>query len=113
MRGDGEKTRSFQLIDEFRIPAGTYTDGNPPASALGCSPGWFHPHPSFSDGGLVVSAFFDHGTRFLEVDRSGRISQVGHFTPIGGSTTAAYWATEDIVYAIDIGHGIDILRFVH
>jgi hypothetical protein len=99
------------MIDEFRVPAGTYVDGDPPASALGCSPSWFQEHPSFKNGGLLVSGFFDHGARFLEVSPRGRVKQVGYYTPIGGSVTATYWATKEIVYAIDIVHGIDILRF--
>lgn len=106
------RTRTFYPIDEFRVPAGTYVDGRPPASALGCSATWFKPHPSFHNGGLIAGAFFDHGTRFLEVSPSGEISEVGYFMPVAGSTTAALWANEEIVYAIDIVHGIDVLRFV-
>ncbi|MDQ3957490.1 MAG: hypothetical protein M3273_04120 [Actinomycetota bacterium] len=105
------KTENFQLIDSFRVTNGTYTDGNPPADVLGCTAMWFQEHPDFKDGGLVVSAFFEHGTRFLSVDRKGRISEVGHFTPWAGSTIATYWVTDEIVYAIDVTRGIDILRF--
>jgi hypothetical protein len=106
-----KKTHSFIMIDEYRVPSGVVADGNPPASALGCSASWFQPHPAFKDGGLLVGGFFDHGTRFLEVASDGQIGEVGYFTPIGGSTTAAVWVNEEIVYSIDIGHGIDILRF--
>ena len=105
------KTHTFTMIDEFRVPAGTVVDGNPPASALGCSPSWFQEHPSFRNGGLVVSGFFDHGARFLDISPKGKIQQVGYYTPIGGSVTGTYWITKDIVYAVDIVHGIDILRF--
>ena len=105
------KTGTFELVDEHRMVNGTYTDGNPPAGPAGCTAMWFQEHPDFSDGGLVASAFFEHGTRFLEVDGKGRISEVGHFTPWGGSTIASYWITDEIVYAIDLTRGIDILRF--
>ncbi|HEV3471767.1 MAG TPA: hypothetical protein VG408_00985 [Actinomycetota bacterium] len=105
------KTHTFQPIDEFRPTAGMYADGKPAVSALGCSATWFKPHPSFHDGGLLAGAFFDHGTRFLEVSPQGKISEIGYYMPIGGSTTAALWANDEIVYAIDIVHGIDILRF--
>lgn len=104
-------SRTFSPIDKFRPTAGTYVDGRPPVSALGCSSTWFKPHPSFRNGGLVVGGFFDHGTRFLDVSAEGEISEVGYFMPAAGSTTAALWATDEIVYAIDIVHGIDILRF--
>lgn len=103
-------TRSFSLIDEFRVVNGTMVDGNPPANAFGCTNMWFQEHPSFADGGLVAAAFFEHGTRVLRVDAKGKISQAGYFMPWGGSTIAAYWITKEIVYAIDITRGIDILR---
>ena len=104
-------THSFQPIDEFRPVAGNYADGRPAISALGCSATWFKPHPSFHNGGLIAGAFFDPGTRFLQVDGKGKITEIGYFIPAAGTTTAALWADKEIVYAIDIAHGIDILRF--
>ena len=105
------KTHSFQMIDEWRPQAGTWTDSNPPVSALGCSATWFQHHPSFHNGGLVAGAFFEHGTRFLWIDDDGHIEEVGHYMPYGGSNTATYWITDEIVYSVDIVHGIDVLRF--
>ena len=106
-----KKTHSFTLIDEFRVENGTYVDGDPPAGVFGCTNMWFQEHPRFRNGGLVAAAFFEHGTRFLQVDRRGGIEQVGYFTPAGGATIASYWITPEIVYAIDETRGIDILRF--
>ncbi|MGH2808277.1 MAG: hypothetical protein ACRDKT_13490, partial [Actinomycetota bacterium] len=91
---------------------GTYTDGSPPAGAVGCSPLWFDDHPRFRNGGLVASAWAEHGTRILEVSRTGRIAEKGYFVPFAGETAAAYWITDEIVYAIDLTRGIDILRVV-
>jgi hypothetical protein len=105
------KTRTFTMIDEFRVKNGTLTDGNPPAGAFGCTNMWFDDHPRFRNGGLVASSFFEHGTRFLRVDGRGRIKEVGHFMPVGGSSIASYWITDRIVYSIDITRGIDILKF--
>ena len=105
------KTRSFRLLDEYRVANGTVADGSPPANVLGCTAMWFQEHPSFEDGGLVASAFFDHGTRFLDVSAKGKISELGYFLPAGGQTIATYWITNEIVYAIDTTRGIDILTF--
>lgn len=105
------KTRTFSVIDEFRVANGTFTDGNPPANALGCTAMWFEHHPTFHNGGLVVSGFFEHGTRFLQVDSKGKIEQVGHFMPAAGNTVASYWITDTIVYSLDLQRGIDILEF--
>ncbi len=105
------KTHTFQMIDEYRMVNGTYTDSNPPAGAVGCTAAWFQEHPDFHNGGLVVSGYFEHGARFLEVDPKGQISEVGYFTPVGGASYATYWITDEIVYSIDLVRGIDILRF--
>lgn len=102
---------TFRMADEYRVVNGTVTDGSPPANAAGCTTMWFQEHPDYRNGGLVAAAFFDHGTRFLEVARDGEISERGYFLPIGGETIATYWITDEIVYAIDITRGIDILRY--
>ena len=106
-----KRTGSFRMIDEYRVANGTYTDGNPAVGATGCTAMWFQEHPRFRDGGLVASAFFEHGVRFLHVDGRGGISERGYYMPAIGSTIASYWITDEIVYAIDLAKGIDILRF--
>jgi hypothetical protein len=106
-----KKTHSFHLIDEFRVKNGNFVDGDPPANAAGCTNMWFQEHPSFDNGGLVASAFFEHGTRILDVSDEGQIKQVGYFTPAGGETIASYWLSNEIVYSVDLTRGIDILRF--
>jgi hypothetical protein len=78
---------------------------------VGCSASYADPHDSFRNGGLVVSAFWDHGTRFLHVDRRGRIHEKAVYLPYAGITAASYWVTSRIVYAVDLTHGIDILRY--
>ena len=105
------KTHTFRMIDEFRVKNGTFVDGNPPAGATGCTNMWFEHHPQFENGGLVASSFFEHGTRFLDVNSNGQIQEVGHFMPAGGSSIASYWINDRIVYSIDLTRGIDILRF--
>ena len=59
----------------------------------------------------LPAGFYNHGTRFLEVDAKGKISEVGCFLPHGGGTSAAYWITNDIVYAIDYQRGFDVLKY--
>jgi hypothetical protein len=107
-----KQTHTFTVIDEFRMTNGTSTDGRPVVNAgLGCSPHWFQTHPTFHDGGLVAAGFYEHGTRFLDVSPAGKISEVGYFMPWAGSTSAAYWVTDRIVYSIDYERGLDILKF--
>lgn len=105
------KTGEFTVIDQYRVANGSYLDGRPAANQLGCSAHWFEEHPTFRNGGLVAAGFYEHGVRFLDISRNGEISEVGYFMGWSGSTSAAYWATDDIVYAIDYSRGIDVLRF--
>lgn len=108
-----KKTKTFTMIDEYYAKNGTYTDGNPPANPGigGCSAHWMEPSPKFRNGGVVAMAFFGHGTRIFRVDREGKIDEAGYFIPIAGETGAVYWATKDILYAVDYNRGIDILRY--
>ncbi len=103
--------KKFRMVDEYRVTNGVYADGNPVAGAAGCTAMWFQQHPAFKDGGLIASGFFEHGVRFLNVARNGAIEEVGYFTPAAGATIAAYWITPEIVYAVDLEKGIDILRY--
>jgi len=105
------ETHTFTFLDEWTITNGTYIDGRPPANGLGCSPHWFQEHPDFHNGGIVAAGFYDHGTRFLQVNRKGKVSEAGYFQPWRGSTSAAYWVTDELVYSIDYERGFDILRF--
>ena len=105
-----KKTKRFTMIDEYRMSNGTYVDGNPPAN-LSCSSHWLEAQPKFEDGGTVAAAFFEHGTRFIDVSSTGKIKEVGWFLPTAGSTSAVYWVNNEIVYTLDYNRGIDVLRF--
>jgi hypothetical protein len=104
------KTHTFTMIDEYRSSNGTYADGSPAAN-ISCSTHWHEASPKFDNGGIVASAMFEHGTRFIDVSSKGQIKEIGWFLPHAGSTSAVYWVTPNIVYAVDYTRGIDILRF--
>jgi hypothetical protein len=106
-----QKTHKLTVVDFFRVDDGIYADGNPPANAFGCSGHWFEEHSTFNNGGLVVMAWYDHGTRFLEVKPTGKIEQVGYFLPYAGESSSTYWANDEIVYVADYSRGLDILRW--
>ncbi|HVF52785.1 MAG TPA: hypothetical protein VNC78_04170 [Actinomycetota bacterium] len=103
-------THTFTMIDEYRVENGTWTDGRP-AAQRNCTAHWFEEHPDFRNGGFVAAAFYDHGTRFFEVSRAGKIEEAGYFMAYAGQVSAAYWITDEIVYAVDYNRGLDILRF--
>ncbi|MDQ3952796.1 MAG: hypothetical protein M3279_07530 [Actinomycetota bacterium] len=107
-----KKTKTMTMVDIWRPQNGTVQDGNPVVNApFGCSSHWFQEHPDFKNGGLIAAGFYNHGTRFLDVAKNGKIEQIGWFLPHGGGTSAAYWVDDEIVYAIDYQRGFDVLRY--
>lgn len=105
---------TFTYVDELRPVAGSYTDGNPPQGTfhLGCSVHWFEQNPTFLNGGLVALAEYENGTKFLQIGADGKITEVGFFEPLGGSTSAPHWAPDNrTVYAIDYQRGLDVIRW--
>lgn len=99
----------LKLIDEYTPGSGSPSEGRYPVST--CSTHWFEPHPDFNDGGFVSTAYYDLGTRFLQITKEGEIEEVGWFLPYAGVTSSTYWITDNIVYAIDYARGFDILEF--
>ncbi|MDQ3951433.1 MAG: hypothetical protein M3279_00500 [Actinomycetota bacterium] len=107
-----KKSRTLKLVDQWWAYQGTVTDGGGLASApFGCSPHWFTTHPNWKNGGLVAVGWYNSGTRLLEVNSKGKISEAGWFLPTAGGTSGAYFINKEIIYAVDYQRGIDVLRF--
>jgi hypothetical protein len=50
--------------------------------------------------------------RFLQVSKSGEITEQGYFLSLGSSSSSPKWAgKDDVLYSIDYYRGIDILRW--
>ena len=101
----------YELASRYSAESGWLFDGNPPASALGCSSHWLEASPAFEDGGIFAQAHYEHGVRFFSVSGSGAVTEVGFFTPAAGSVSAVHWITDRILYTIDYTRGIDVLRW--
>ena len=102
---------SFEAIDHFHVEdRGIFLDGNPPGHTLYCAH-WFDLAPSYENGGAMVAAYYDWGTRFVDIDDEGHMSETGWFLPVDGYTGAAKWITDEIVYVMDYRRGLDVLRF--
>jgi hypothetical protein len=102
---------SFGLLDTYRVKNGYAQDGSPVANGLGCSSHWLEANPTFSNGGLFAQGYYEHGTRFFFVGGEGKLTEVGHFLPNGGSTSAVHWANNRVLYAIDYLRGFDVLKW--
>jgi hypothetical protein len=107
------KTGRFRPLHSYAVRNGTWLDGDPAVSQnglAGCSQHYFDPHPAFGDGGWISAASYGHGVKFLRVGRTGEFTEVGWFLPAGAASLAAIWVTDQIVYAVDVHRGIDVLR---
>lgn len=107
---DWKRTGQLRLRDSYRPPVSAPTTGGVAAYETYCSH-WFTPRPGWRDGGQVAVSWYEHGTRFLQVDKRGSIREIGYFVPAATSASAAYWASKDVVYVLDYQRGLDILRF--
>jgi hypothetical protein len=107
-----KKSRSFKEVDKYRIstPGGIYTEGRSPYDAVGCSAYAFDTPPNYAKSRRVAVAWFENGLRLLDISSKGKLSEVGGFIPLGGSTSAPIWLDSKTLYAIDMNRGIDILR---
>lgn len=90
----------FAFVDRFLVDDST----DPNASSH-----WFDVHPRFHDGGLIAVGWNHHGTRILEVSKTGQIHDLGAFQPPLASAESAYWITDEIVYVVDFYRGLDII----
>ncbi len=106
-----QKSKKLKDAGTYSLKNGVLADGAPPVNALGCSTHWFEEHPTFKDGGLIALGSYEHGARFLTVSPKGQLKEQGWFVPFGGSTSATYWITPKIVYAVDYTRGIEVLEY--
>lgn len=97
------------MMDEYRPPVTSVPEGDA-AYETYCSH-WFTPRPGWQDGGQLAVSWYEHGTRFLEVDAAGQIEEIGYFVPVATTASAAYWASDDVLYVLDYQRGLDVLRF--
>ncbi|HZD18722.1 MAG TPA: hypothetical protein VE669_11325, partial [Actinomycetota bacterium] len=105
------RSGEYHRADRWQAKNGVLFDGSPPANALGCSAHWVEPSPAFHNGGVFAEGYYEHGTRFFYANGAGHIREAGYFVPYGGSTSAAHWITDRVVYAVDYTRGFDVLRW--
>ena len=105
-----QQTKRMKMVDEYTVTTGLPTEGKNMVDQF-CAH-WFSTHPSYRDGGTVAMGWYEHGTRLFDVSRkTGKISEIGWFLPVAGSTSAVYWVDKTTLYAVDYQRGIDVLKW--
>jgi hypothetical protein len=101
---------TFTRIDAFDAAGrGLFLDGQAPGHLLYCAH-WMELEPRFAGGGLMAVSYYDRGTRFVDVARDGRMTEVGWYTPAEGYSGAPQWVSDDVVFVTDYRRGLEVLR---
>jgi hypothetical protein len=104
--------RGFERLDTFDAGSrGLFLQGQAPGHVLYCAH-WMEPHPDFDEGGLLVVSYYDRGTRFVEVDADGTMTEVGWVVAAEGYSGSAQWIGDDVVYVMDYRRGLEVVRLL-
>jgi hypothetical protein len=100
----------LRLQDMWGTEIEALSDGSGFAPSTGlCSAHYFDQRD-----GLVANAWYEEGTRFLDVSDPKDIKQIGYWIPAKGETWSAMFAPNDptgqTVYALDFVRGIEVLH---
>jgi hypothetical protein len=101
-----DKGVKAKKVSTIRPRSGTWNDGNPAVSGVGCSSHWFDYR-----NGMLAAGWYDHGVRLIKVNETtGVATEFGYFQPVDSMAWGAYWVDDEYVYSVDATRGIDILR---
>jgi hypothetical protein len=108
----GMRGAQFRRVDAFDAGGrGLFLDGQAPGHLLYCAH-WMDLHPDFRDSGRMAVSYYDRGTRFVDVDRAGRMTEIGWIVPADGYSGSARWISRDVVYVMDYRRGLEVVRLV-
>jgi hypothetical protein len=104
------KKAAFTKIDSFDAGGrGLFLDGKAPGHVLYCAH-WMELNPQFDGGGLMAVSYYDRGTRFVEVQPDGTMTEIGWITPADGYSGSPQWVSDDTVYVMDYRRGMEVVR---
>ena len=113
LKATGEDQSTVKPLDSYTTEFNELIEGDDvegmdliPTNGF-CSSHYFDEHD-----GLVATAWYEQGTRLLDVRDPKNIKEVGYFMAPDSVVWAAYWSRTDpsIIYVMDHQRGIDVLR---
>ncbi len=107
----GPLDATFTRIDTFDASGrGIFLEGAAPGNVLYCAH-WMDLGPSYdSDGGLMAVSYYDRGTRFVEVNELGAMTEIGWITAAESYSGSARWITDEVVYIMDYRRGLEVVK---
>jgi hypothetical protein len=101
---------AFSRVDTFDATGrGLFLDGQAPASQLYCAH-WMELEPAFDGGGRMAVAYYNRGTRFVDVAPDGTMTEIGWITPAESYAGSPQWISDDVVYVMDYRRGLEVVR---
>jgi hypothetical protein len=97
------RKRVFPLADSYRYAGRTNSEG--------CTAYYFSLHPEFEDGGMLVLPSGLEGIRLVDVGDRGQLTEVDTFVPPVADVWLAFWADDEIFYALNTTGEVYILRY--
>jgi hypothetical protein len=108
----GLRGARFTKVDAFDAAGrGIFLDGAAPAHLLYCAH-WMELHPDFRDSGRMAVSYYDRGTRFVDVDKAGTMTEIGWIVPAEGYSGSPQWISDDVVYVMDYRRGLEVVRLL-
>jgi hypothetical protein len=108
----GLRGARFTKVDAFDAGGrGIFLDGAAPAHLLYCAH-WMELHPDFRDSGRMAISYYDRGTRFVDVDKAGRMSEIGWIVAAESYSGSPQWISKDVVYVMDYRRGLEVVRLL-
>lgn len=108
----GLRGATFTMVDAFRVAGrGLFLDGDAPGHVLYCAH-WMELHPSFGNAGRMAVSYYDRGTRFVDVGKDGKMTELGWVTAAEGYSGSPQWVSKDVVYVMDYRRGMEVVRLL-
>jgi hypothetical protein len=109
---DGMNGATFTKVDAFDAAGrGIFRDGAAPGHVLYCAH-WMELHPGFKNTGVMAVSYYDRGTRFVEVDKAGSMTEIGWIVSADSYSGSPQWISDDIVYVMDYRRGLEVVRLL-
>ena len=113
LKTTGQDEATLTQLDSFTTEFNELVEGDD-VEGMDLIPtnGFCSAHYFDEQDGLVAIAWYEQGTRLLDVRDPKNIKQVGYFMAPDSVVWASYWSPTDpsIVYVMDHQRGIDVLR---
>ena len=108
----GLRGARFTKADAFDAGSrGIYLQGQAPGHVLYCAH-WMELAPGFANGGRMAVSYYDRGTRFVDVDKNGKMKEFGWIVAAEGYSGSPQWISKDVVYVMDYRRGLEVVRLL-